>query len=234
LSKSLGDWFLYNRKLAQFVVRLVVLAAATGTLVGYSAYVMLPAGQAAGSDDNFILPQVSTSAAKTNRLQSSVQAPETFGAAYSVASLPQIADRVHDTAVMPAISQAEPQHTAALSPPQPPRKPTRLPPPPSTTNGLLNDAQIAGLKDRLRLTPDQTEYWPAVETALRGFAKLQQQNDRLKHASGGKVDIDINSPEVQRLIWAARPLIMMLREDQKREVRKLARVIGLESVASKI
>jgi len=194
---------------------------------------MLPAGQAAGSDDNFILPQVSTSAAKTNRLQSSVQALETFGAAYSVASLPQIADRVHDTAVMPAISQAEPQHTAALSPPQPPRKPTRLPPP-STTSGLLDDAQIAGLKDRLRLTPEQIEYWPAVETALRGLAKLQQQNGRQKHASGGKVDIDVNSPEVQNLIWAARPLIMMLREDQKREVRKLARVIGLESVASKI
>jgi hypothetical protein len=83
-------------------------------------------------------------------------------------------------------------------------------------------------------TPDQIEHWPAVETALRGFAKLQQQNSRLKHASGGKVDIDVNSPEVQRLIWAARPLIMMMREDQKREVRRLARVIGLESVASKI
>ena len=234
MSKSLGDWFLYNRKLAQFVVRCVVLAATGGTLVGYSAYVMLPAGQAASSDDNFILPQVSTSAAKTNRLPSRVQAPETPEAAYSVASLPQIADRVHDTAAMPAISQTEPQHTAALAPPQPPRRPTRLPPPPSTTSGLLDDAQIAGLKDRLRLTPDQTEYWPAVETALRGFAKLQQQNSRLKHASGGKVDIDVNSPEVQRLIWAARPLIMMLREDQKREVRKLARVIGLESVASKI
>jgi len=194
---------------------------------------MLPAGQAAGSNDNFILPQVSTSAAKTNRLPFRVQAPETSSAAYSVASLPQISDRVHDTAAMPVISQPEPQHTAALAPTQPPRKATRLPPP-TTTNGLLDDAQIAGLKNRLRLTPDQTEYWPAVETALRGFAKLQQQNDRLKHASGGKADIDINSPEVQRLIWAARPLIMMLREDQKREVRKLARVIGLESVASKI
>jgi len=87
LSKSLGDWFLYNRNLAQFVVRCVVLAATTGTLVGYSAYVMLPTGQAAGSDDNFILPQVSTSEAKTNRLQSRVQAPETSAAAYSVAEV---------------------------------------------------------------------------------------------------------------------------------------------------
>jgi hypothetical protein len=105
---------------------------------------MLPGGQAADSDNNLILPQVSTSAAKTNRLQSMVQAPETSGAIYSVASLPQITDRVHDMAVMPAISQTEPQHTAALAPPQPPRKPTRLPPPPSTTSGLLTLRRLPG------------------------------------------------------------------------------------------
>ncbi len=63
-----------------------------------------------------------------------------------------------------------------------------------------------------------------VRTQLRGT----------KHASGGKVNIDINSPEVQKLIWAAMPLLMRLRDDQKSEVRKLARVIGLEQVASQI
>ena len=50
----------------------------------------------------------------------------------------------------------------------------------------------------------------------------------------GKVSIDINRPEVQKLIWAAMPLLMRLREDQKHEVRKLARVMGLEQVASQI
>ena len=54
-------------------------------------------------------------------------------------------------------------------------------------------------------------------------------------AASGKMNIDINSPEVQKLIWAAMPLLMrQLREDQKREVRKLVRVIGLEQVASQI
>ena len=52
--------------------------------------------------------------------------------------------------------------------------------------------------------------------------------------AAGKMNIDINSPEVQKLIWAAMPLLMRLREDQKSEVRKLARVIGLEQVAAQI
>ena len=63
-----------------------------------------------------------------------------------------------------------------------------------------------------------------VRTQLRGG----------KHVAGGKVNIDTNSPEVQKLIWAAVPLLMRLTDDQKSEVRKLARVIGLEQVASQI
>jgi len=54
-----------------------------------------------------------------------------------------------------------------------------------------------------------------------------------KHAQG-KASIDVNAPEVQKLVWAAMPLLMRLREDQKHEVRKLARVMGLESVAAQI
>jgi hypothetical protein len=57
---------------------------------------------------------------------------------------------------------------------------------------------------------------------------------RGRRAVHGKVNIDVNSPEVQKLIYAAMPLLMRLREDQKGEVRKLARVIGLEQVASQI
>ncbi len=43
-----------------------------------------------------------------------------------------------------------------------------------------------------------------------------------------------NSAEVQQLKSAALPLLFQLREDQKEEVRKLARIIGLEKVASAI
>ncbi len=40
--------------------------------------------------------------------------------------------------------------------------------------------------------------------------------------------------EVQQLKSAAMPLLFQLREDQKDEVRRLARVIGLEKVAAAI
>ena len=106
------------------------------------------------------------------------------------------------------------------------------PPAPPAQSGLLDDGQINGLKGRLRLTSDQVEYWPAVEAALRDVVRTQLRGTR--HAVAGKVNIDTNAPEVQKLIWAAMPLLMRLREDQKSEVRKLARVIGLEQVASQI
>ena len=98
-------------------------------------------------------------------------------------------------------------------------------------SNVLDEGQIAGLKGRLRLTSDQVEYWPAVEAALRDVVRT--------HLRGGikpghRPNIDVNSPEVQKLIYAAMPLLMRLREDQKTEVRKLARVIGLDQVASQI
>ena len=40
--------------------------------------------------------------------------------------------------------------------------------------------------------------------------------------------------EVQQLKSAAMPLLFQLREDQKDEVRRLARIIGLEKVAAAI
>ncbi|MEA2898194.1 MAG: hypothetical protein QOJ84_3809, partial [Bradyrhizobium sp.] len=42
------------------------------------------------------------------------------------------------------------------------------------------------------------------------------------------------SAEVSQLKSVAMPLLVQLREDQKREVRMLARIIGLEAVASQI
>jgi hypothetical protein len=119
--------------------------------------------------------------------------------------------------------------TAAVAPLAKPK-----PSPPPAPMGLLDDGQIAGIKSRLRLTPEQASYWPAVETALRSFAKMQLREMRQNRNPSGKINIDVNSPEVQQLIWAAMPLLGQLREEQKREVRRLVRIIGLEQVASRI
>ncbi|MBM3529182.1 MAG: hypothetical protein FJX62_13920 [Alphaproteobacteria bacterium] len=114
--------------------------------------------------------------------------------------------------------------------PLPPRKPKR---PPATAEGLLDDAQIVGIRSRLKLTQSQAEYWPAVEAALRDVARVHFHRGAMR-ANGGKPNLDTNSAEVQKLIWAAMPLLRQLREDQKREVRQLVRVIGLHSVAAHI
>jgi outer membrane biosynthesis protein TonB len=136
----------------------------------------------------------------------------------------------------PESKPAAEQKQAALTPaPVPHEKPKRVTPPAPApqASGVLDDSQIAGLRGRLRLTSDQAEYWPAVEDALRDVVRTQLR-PASKRAHGGKVNIDVNSAEVQKLIWAAMPLLMRLREDQKGEVRKLARVIGLDQVASQI
>jgi hypothetical protein len=103
---------------------------------------------------------------------------------------------------------------------------------PGASNGLLNDAQIDGIESRLRLTPQQAERWPPVAAALRDIGRRYFQ-PRRPH-QGGAPRIDVNSPEVQRLIEAAVPLIQQLSDEQKREVRQLVRIIGLETVASQI
>ncbi|MBI5261463.1 MAG: hypothetical protein HY852_06555 [Bradyrhizobium sp.] len=98
---------------------------------------------------------------------------------------------------------------------------------------LLSDVQIAGIRERLRLSSSQESYWPAVESALRNVARRIQAN-RLSNPNAGGMPIDPDSQEIQELKSAAMPLLFQLRDDQKEEVRKLARIIGLEKVAQQI
>jgi hypothetical protein len=98
---------------------------------------------------------------------------------------------------------------------------------------LLSDVQIAGIKERLKLSSDQESYWPAVESALRAVARKIQATRKTDPSAAG-APIDPDAEEVQQLKSAAMPLLFQLREDQKQEVRTLARIIGLERVASMI
>jgi hypothetical protein len=106
-------------------------------------------------------------------------------------------------------------------------------PAPQKSYALLSDVQIAGIKQRLKLSAAQESYWPAVETALRAVARKIHAT-RQADPQAGTVPIDPDSEEVQQLKSAAMPLLFQLREDQKDEVRKLARIIGLEKVAAAI
>ena len=102
---------------------------------------------------------------------------------------------------------------------------------------VLNDAQIASIKSRLHLSPDQEQMWPAVEAALRSIAYSKSRDSRRK--GGGATSAEVASldpygPEVQGLKSAAFPLIMSFSDEQRSEVRSIAHVMGLDQIASQL
>jgi hypothetical protein len=106
----------------------------------------------------------------------------------------------------------------------------------SASNAVLNSAQIASIRERLKLSSYQSQLWPPVESALRDIA-YQGHSDGRKLASNAPANvrggqIDPNSAPVLRLKSAAFPLIMSLSEEQKQEVRTMVRLMGLENLAS--
>jgi hypothetical protein len=123
---------------------------------------------------------------------------------------------------------------AAQAPLAPPKAKVVAKPAPQKSYALLSDAQIAGIKERLKLSAEQESYWPAVETALRAVARKIHATRQGDPKAAGVPPIDPDAEEVQQLKSAAMPLLFQLREDQKQEVRTLARLIGLEKVASAI
>jgi hypothetical protein len=128
----------------------------------------------------------------------------------------------------------QPKFAAPSAMPVAPQKPkAAAKPAPQKTYALLSDAQIAGIKERLKLSSEQQSYWPPVERALRAVAKKIHATKQGDPNAGG-APIDPDAEEVQQLKSAAMPLLFQLSEDQKREVRSLARIIGLEKVAAQI
>jgi hypothetical protein len=128
---------------------------------------------------------------------------------------------------------AETEAPKLAAPVVPPKPKLAAKPQPQKSYALLSDEQIAGIKQRLQLSPEQESYWPAVESALRAVARRIHATRQADPKATG-APIDPEAAEVQQLKSAAMPLLFQLREDQKREVRTLARLIGLEKVAAQI
>jgi acetylornithine deacetylase/succinyl-diaminopimelate desuccinylase-like protein len=104
------------------------------------------------------------------------------------------------------------------------------------SSNVLNDAQIASIKRRLKLSAEQEQMWPAVEAALRKIVytknAMSPQTHAVQSSGSPTAYIDPSSSEVRQLKTAALPLLMRLNDEQKREVKMLAYVMGLEAVAS--
>lgn len=127
----------------------------------------------------------------------------------------------------PVMVEATPKPTAPAAPAKvalasavakPPAKPR--------SNLVLNDSQIAGIKKRLNLTPEQERYWPAVAAELR---KMEYSK---KSTQGGNrmASIDMSKVNVEGLKSAGFPLVMSFSDDQRRELKSLAHLLGLEDV----
>jgi hypothetical protein len=97
------------------------------------------------------------------------------------------------------------------------------------SNAVLNDSQIASIKRRLNLTPDQERYWPAVEAELR---KMEYKKDQKSPQGTRTAAVDMSKVNVEGLKSAGFPLVMSFRDDQKQELKSLAHLLGLESVIS--
>jgi hypothetical protein len=97
------------------------------------------------------------------------------------------------------------------------------------SNAVLNDSQIASIKRRLNLTPEQQRYWPAVEAELR---KMEYKKDQKSPQGTRAAAVDMSKVNVEGLKSAGFPLVMSFNDDQRRELNSLAHLLGLESLMS--
>ena len=112
-------------------------------------------------------------------------------------------------------------------------KPAVAKQPPYRSNAVLSDSQIASIKKRLTLTPDQERYWPAVEAELRKMEYTKTADN--KSTQGTRMaSVDMSKMDVEGLKSAGFPLVMSFSDDQRRELKSLAHLLGLESVMSGI
>ncbi|MGE5367805.1 MAG: hypothetical protein ACM3PO_11155 [Betaproteobacteria bacterium] len=126
-----------------------------------------------------------------------------------------------DLSPRPAASAAAKPTAAAVRPPAAGR-----------AGYILDDAQIASIKARLHLTPDQERMWPAVEAALRNMAYKRTLQAAARGAARNVQAAAVDPEAVEGLKSAAVPLIMSFSSEQKEEVRSLAHVMGLDQLAS--
>jgi hypothetical protein len=93
------------------------------------------------------------------------------------------------------------------------------------------DARIAAVKAGLKLTPDQEKNWPAVESAVRDFAKQRVENANASANTGDQAEEDpvarlrqradrmtAAAAGLRRIADAADPLYKSLDEGQKRRL----------------
>jgi len=218
---------------------MTIIALTCFLVVGAAVTSILGRDSVAAARLEMASPVVKTPASnkesKKDRLAVAALALAAFEPPQQTASLSEPLRQAYASAAPGDIEAPKIAAPAAMAPAPlaPPKPKVANKPPPQKSYALLSDMQIASIKQRLRLSSDQESYWPAVERALRAVArKIHATRKADPNATGAPIDPD--AAEVQQLKSAAMPLLFQLREDQKEEVRTLARMIGLEKVAAQI
>jgi hypothetical protein len=218
---------------------LTIIALACCLIVGAAAVMILgqqnvPDAAAVVMPSAAVENQVSNRNNKADKLTVVAPAPAAVEPSLTGAIPGELLRQAFAASVPPAIEGLKLAEPPGPQAPPPPAKPKiTAKPPVQKPYALLSDAQIASIKERLKLSASQEAYWPAVENALRAVARKIHAT-RQSDPAGAAALIDPEAAEVQQLKSAAMPLLFQLREDQKREVRTLARLIGLEKVAAAI
>ena len=162
--------------------------------------------------------------------QSSTEQPVEKSATLAPERLVQTAslEAIAPSAANAADLSPRPAAGAAARPPAAAARPTAA----SRVGYILDEAQIASIKTRLHLTPDQERMWPAVEAALRNMAYKRTQQAAARGTARNVQAAAVDPEAVEGLKSAAVPLIMSFSSEQKEEVRSLAHVMGLDQLTS--
>jgi hypothetical protein len=203
----------------------------TLVLSSVAPVVVASAGQSALLSPEPMVPQVSAAPPAVAQ----VSVPQTTTADISVTQSPAQIAAVEQAAPPPAAAPTRAQPAATAHTNEARQIAAAVHRPTSERPGfVLNDAQIASIKERLHLTADQEEMWPAVEAALRNLAytRTREARRRGEPANAQLASADPDSIEVQGLKSAAIPLLMSFNSEQKDEVRNLAHVMGLDQLAT--
>jgi hypothetical protein len=188
--------------------------------ITFAALKTLPADAGLFSPVPMVLPSQPQSIAERPALERTGAPSDPRGAqTASLDSLP---------AAAAAEGPARPGLRAVAKPSAAPTRPLAA----SRPGYILDDTQIASIKERLHLTPDQERMWPAVEVALRNMAYKRVQQAAARGAARNVQAAAVDPEAVQGLKSAAVPLIMSFTDEQKEEVRSLAHVMGLDQLAA--
>lgn len=103
---------------------------------------------------------------------------------------------------------------------------------PSQRGPVITEGHIARLKSALNLTGAQHQYWGPVESALRGLARSQREENSsagfVRRMTDRATSMASSAVHMRRLSAAAGPLIRSLDDTQKHNGMMVARRFGFE------